>query len=310
MPTYIAATGERTRDKEPDIIAGVPSGGPQQRGPTRSLSADFVLHRRDEVITKHPLGHRSDWVHNRVPNMHDITTFEPKVKYVYKVGHMPDPRINKALGNIVHYMGHIQREQTENLHAMSVQKRNELARRGPQLNRKTHPKSERMVDPPHVPGYMGFIPGKSAESVHGKRFGWANEDAQELRTYNPYWTTGPYLHRQHRNQRMGATQMYQNTVRPDFMNHMNQEEKLKLEPYMQKIALNQKILAEPRPEPKDGPRYLHLLDPHVGMTKTAKSFGEIAGMKSSHRTYEQIKWLMHNRDVREANCSANMRTAF
>jgi len=309
MPSFMAATGERTRDLSPHVHSGVPSGGPQARGPTRSLSADFVPHRLNEVITKHPVGLHSDWVHGRVPNTRDITCYDPEVKYVYKIGHMPDPRLNKALGNIVHYMGHIPKERQQNIHGMSIQKRNEVVQRGSNLNRTTIPKSERMVNPPHVPGYMGFIPGKAAETVHGDRFGWANETAQELREYNPYCTTGSYIHRINRNRTLAHTQMQQNTVRADFMNHMTKEEKMKLEPYMQKIALKQDLLATTRRKPEEGPRYLHKLDPHFGLVKRVAS-DKAHGQASESRLLEQERWVFHNRDLRESNCSANMRNPF
>eukprot|EP00971_Amphidinium_carterae_P128632 2547876-Amphidinium_carterae.1 len=46
-----------------------------------------------------------------------------------------------------------------------------------------------MKRPPKVPGYMGHIPGKEAESVHGTVFGDGNQLAQTLRTNNPVVST-------------------------------------------------------------------------------------------------------------------------
>lgn len=136
----------------------------------------------------------------------DCETYRPAAYSSQKTGMMPRPGVDKCVGNIPGYRGHIARKEAENVHGGTWQAVNERSHqtRWKQGMARTMsapefwPAEQKGFEVcPRVPGYMGHIPGKLSETVHGSRFSDANEKAQTLRSDNPFSTHAAWLRKRH-----------------------------------------------------------------------------------------------------------------
>lgn len=115
------------------------------------------------------------------------------------------------------YTGHVAGKVAENLHGGTFRSENERATSGHNMRRSSSDPSLAMTAPaalsngfsgfgatgsrkglsvaPRVPGYMGNVPGKMSETVHGIRFAEASEAAQNLRDRNPHVCCEGWLRR-------------------------------------------------------------------------------------------------------------------
>lgn len=145
-----------------------------------------------------------------------------------------------------------------------------------------------------IPGYMGTIPGKLSETVHGTRFGEANEMAQSLRNYNPHVSSDGWMQSGSWPVDRKATYKFSNrTTQCDFMPHFTQESE------MESYKSNEKLgrvfgLRPPKPNPYGpGDRYMHSFNP-VRKSRSDPSTYEAAGCSSYSSKLDQQRWLCHN----------------
>lgn len=108
------------------------------------------------------------------------------------------------------YGGHVAGKVAENMHGATFRSENNSATQGLPMRSMRRTWSEpitisyndsalgtgRGADvASRIPGYMGTIPGKQSESVHGMRFAEANETANSLRNSNPHISCDSWLKR-------------------------------------------------------------------------------------------------------------------
>jgi len=263
-------------------------------------------------VAKNPLGlslrntgFRDNWtdVHNCESMPRD--EYSPRM-----LGHAPRMNNNpRAASCIPGYTGHIQGKYAENVHAATFQLENERAlkncdgpfRTGSLSRTFSSPASISCADTTRglscssrVPGYMGNIPGKFSESVHGMRVGDANEEAQSLRCKNPHVCSDGWLKRgRWPVDRMPTYQFQGRVLQADMNNYFS------IPQQDEALAMNRKLGRTFGLKPakvnkhKAGDRYLHhLFDPTA--KRMDPSTMQRAGQPSASPLLDQDRWRCHN----------------
>jgi len=147
---------------------------------------------------------------------------------------------------------------------------------------------------PRIPGYMGTIPGQVSESVHGMRFGDANETAQDLRR-DPRVDCSGWLKRGVWPVDRMSTYKWNNrfisTGAQDLFTPAQEAEA---------FAFNQKMgqtfgLRPPMANPnKPGDRYLHSKTEKKKVARLDPSKVKAAGASSYAPILEGERWKLHN----------------
>jgi len=105
------------------------------------------------------------------------------------------------------YSGHIAGKTSENLHGATFCKENQHATQARHLRHlhrtssapahldqhNSSVRSKSFSLNPHVPGYMGTLPGVKGENIHAQRFAETSDTAFALRQHNPHATSGAWL---------------------------------------------------------------------------------------------------------------------
>mmetsp|Transcript_71587 Transcript_71587/g.213628 ORF Transcript_71587/g.213628 Transcript_71587/m.213628 type:complete len:244 (-) Transcript_71587:158-889(-) len=133
----------------------------------------------------------------------------------FMTGGLPHPGAPRHRVCIPGYTGHIAGKIAENCHGGTFRIENELVaqtlplRRSAMRRSLSEPQSlataaagtlsgtKGLSVAPRVPGYMGAIPGKDSETVHGLRFAEASEAAGALRQHNPHVSCEGWMRRGH-----------------------------------------------------------------------------------------------------------------
>jgi len=174
-----------------------------------------------EPTLRHPLGRSlQDFSRTVWTGVEDCEAV-PASSYENRMtGNIPKIGVPKPIGNIPGYTGFIPRKVAENVHGDVSGVENERAITMPHYYNEIHgslhanrSQSLPQLPPepitwrsgehtgeglnivPRVPGYMGYIPGKASETVHGYRFGEVNEIAQKLRRKNQFVTSEGWMKR-------------------------------------------------------------------------------------------------------------------
>lgn len=215
----------------------------------------------------------------------------------------------RQTGAIVGYCGHIAGKVAENIHGSTFGSENERSQRAcPEREfRRTLSAPDHLASymdgkwdsralkaAPRVPGYMGTIPGKLSETVHGARFGEASDMAQSLREYNPHVSSDGW-------QRTGSWPVNRRdtykfparSTQADFHPHFTQEQE------MESYKSNQKLgevfgLRPPKPNHYGpGDRYMHAFAPPKKSRKDPSTY-EAAGTSSYSSKLDGQRWMLHN----------------
>lgn len=215
----------------------------------------------------------------------------------------------RQTGTIPGYCGHIAGKVAENIHGGTFGSENERSLRAVPLRdmRRTLSAPEHLATylegkwdsrslraAPHVPGYMGTIPGKLSETVHGARFGEANEMAQSLRDNNPHVSCDGWMQSGTWPVDRKATYKFAGrTTQCDFMPHFNQE--TEMNSYKSNQLLGNVFGLKP-PKPNQygpGDRYMHVFNP-TKKSRTDPSKYPAAGTPSYSTKLDAQRWLHHN----------------
>lgn len=216
----------------------------------------------------------------------------------------------RQTGVIPGYCGHIAGKVAENLHGGTFGSENERSLRAVPLRdfRRTLSAPDHLQSymdgkwdsrslkaPARVPGYMGNIPGKLSETVHGTRFGEANEMAQSLRGYNPTISCDGWMQSGTWPVDRKATYKFRGrTTQCDFMPHFTQESE------MESYNSNQRLgsvfgLKPPKPNQyAPGDRYLHVFNPPGKKSRKDPTTYPAAGSSSYSQKLDGQRWLHHN----------------
>jgi hypothetical protein len=159
-----------------------------------------------------------------------------------------------------------------------------------------------------VPGYMGHIPGKQSETVHGNTFGEANDMAQTLRNCNPHVSCEGWMQPGSWPADRKATYKFAGrTTRCDFMSHFTHEQEM--DSYHSNTKLGSTFgLKTPKKNPHaPGDRYMHIFNPpqkksHIDPTKM-----QAAGCSTYSPKLDGQRWMLHNA---LALSNGNQRTAY
>jgi len=228
----------------------------------------------------------------------------------------------RQTGVIPGYCGHIAGKVAENIHGGTFGSENERSLRAcpirdmrrtlsapDHLAAYTEGKwdSRSLKAAPRVPGYMGHCPGKMSETVHGLRFGEANEMAQSLREWNPHvscdgWMkSGPWPC-----DRKATYKFAGRSTRADCMPHFTVEQDM--DSYMSNVKLGSVFgLKPPKPNPYGpGDRYLQIFNAPRKARHDPNSY-PAAGCSSYSPKLDQQRWLLHNA-ITISN--GNQRTAY
>lgn len=228
----------------------------------------------------------------------------------------------RQTGVIPGYCGHIAGKVAENIHGSTFGTENERSMRACPIRdfRRTLSAPDHLAThisckndsrslkaPSRVPGYMGTIPGKLSETVHGARFGEANEMAQSLRNFNPHVSCDGWMQGGSWPVDRRATYKFPGrTTQCDFMPHFTQESE------MDSYKSNQKLgttfgLKPPKPNQYGpGDRYLQIFAP-PRKTRQDPSTYEAAGTPSWSPKLDPARWLHHNALTLN---NGNQRTAY
>jgi hypothetical protein len=215
----------------------------------------------------------------------------------------------RQTGTIPGYCGHIAGKVAENIHGGTFGSENERSLRACPLRnfRRTLSAPDHLTSymegkwdsrslkaAPRVPGYMGTIPGKASETVHGARFGEANEMAQSLRDYNPHVTCDAWMQSGTWPVDRKATYKFcGRTTQCDFMPHFDQGTE------MASYSSNQKLgsvfgLKPPKPNQYGpGDRYMQIFNP-VKKARGDPTSYPAAGCSSYSSKLDGQRWLHHN----------------
>lgn len=269
---------------------------------------------------RHPLGASlQDSTHSSWTGVDDCEAV-PATHYPKRMsGGIPKVGVPVPVGNIPGYTGFIPRKIAENIHGDTYHVENERAIQKPHfyntVHGSLHPNrsqsmptlpvekitwkcgehnGEGLKTVPRVPGYMGHIPGKSAETVHGQRFGDDNEKAQQLRRKNPFVTSEGWLHRSPWPADKLPTYHFQAKML------MSNTDPLftKLED-IYALESNRRAGHEFGLRPikkskiKPGDRYLHLLTDSFGQ-RLEPSVVKTGGLNSQSIKFDQQRWRDHN----------------
>lgn len=273
-----------------------------------------------EPTFHHPLGKSlQDFKRTRFTGVADCESI-PATHYPSRMsGGIPKIGVPFSVGNIPGYTGFIPRKVAENVHGDTYSIENERAQLIPHYYNPvpgtelvTRSQSMPEITPakiswnsgehtgeglkvvPRVPGYMGHIPGKHAETVHGCRFGDDNEAAQKLRRKNPFVTSEGWLHRSPWPADKMPTYHFQAKML------MSNTDPLfsKIED-IYSLESNQRLghtfgLRPPkRHRMRPGDRYLHLLTDSFGQ-RLEPSVVKVGGQHSESAKFDQQRWRDHN----------------
>jgi len=242
-------------------------------------------------------------------------------------GNMPKQDIPRQLGCIPGYSGHVAGKAAENIHGGTFRSENlvatlheipkrELRRSGSvseYLKTGTHlsglSRTSSMQRPPKVPGYMGHIPGKNAESVHGATVGEANAFAQTVRVHNPVVTCDGWLKRgDWPCDRMATYKFAGRTSRGDLQSLFTQEQEA--EALQANVKMGHTFgLRPPAANPfRPGDRFLHILQEKAPRPKRQDAAdARIAGQASHSVHLDGERWKIHNSLIA---MTGHMRTPF
>lgn len=228
----------------------------------------------------------------------------------------------RQTGTIPGYCGHIAGKVAENLHGGTFGSENDRSLRActsrdfrrtlsaPEhlatyLNGKWDSRSLKAA--PRVPGYMGNVPGKASETVHGSRFGEANETAQSLRNNNPHVTSDGWMQSGTWPVDRRATYKWcGRTTRADFMPHFSDD--MEMDSYKSNQKLGEVFGLKP-PKPNSygpGDRYLQIFAPPKKSRISPDKY-PAAGCSSYSAKLDGQRWMMHNC---LALTNGNQRTAY
>eukprot|EP00440_Ansanella_granifera_P075732 gb/GFBE01082178.1/.p1 GENE.gb/GFBE01082178.1/~~gb/GFBE01082178.1/.p1 ORF type:complete len:310 (+),score=32.62 gb/GFBE01082178.1/:1-930(+) len=162
--------------------------------------------------------------HPPVPSVHNAPSFIRTgdcrdVEVLHRTGHLSatqhsegNPARSRGFQTVAipGYGGHVAGKVAENVHGATFRSENHLATQALPMRSMRRTWSEPMriscndsglgtgaalEVAPRIPGYMGNIPGKMSETVHGIRFAEANEMAGSLRNHNHHVTCEGWLKR-------------------------------------------------------------------------------------------------------------------
>lgn len=274
----------------------------------------------EERTMKHPLGKSlQDFRRNRWTAVEDCESI-PATHYPMRMtGGIPKIGVPFPVGNIPGYTGFIPRKVAENVHGDTFGTENERAHLLPHYYNPTHgselvERSQSMpeITPskitwksgehlgeglkivPRVPGYMGHIPGKMAETVHGSRFGDDNEKAQSLRRKNPFVTSEGWLKRSPWPADKMPTYHFQAK-----MLMTNTDPLFSKVEDIYSLESNQRMghifgLKPPtHHRMKPGDRYLHHLTDSFGQ-RMEPAVVKVGGQPSQSPKFDQQRWRDHN----------------
>jgi len=215
----------------------------------------------------------------------------------------------RQTGVIPGYCGHIAGKVAENIHGGTFGSENERSLRAcPQRDfRRTLSAPDHLATyqsgkwdsrslkaPTRVPGYMGNIPGKLSETVHGCRFGESNEMAQSLRDNNPHVSSDGWMQSGTWPVDRKATYKFAGrTTQCDFMPHFSTPEEMNSYKSNQLLG-NVFGLKPPKPNQYGpGDRYMHI------QACPKKARGDpttmvAAGTPSYSTKLDGQRWLHHN----------------
>jgi len=218
----------------------------------------------------------------------------------------------RQTGAIPGYGGHIAGKVAENVHGGTFGTENERSRQGLPVRdlRRTFSAPDHLAthtmdkwDSPalkvasRIPGYMGTIPGKTSESIHGMTFGNTNEAAQEVRNYNPHvghvtcdgWLkSGDWPV-----DRKATYKFHGRTTQCDFMPHFT--EAAERESFNSNRRLGEVFGLKPPQPSKYGPgdRYMHIFAPEKKSRADPSSYAA-AGCPSYSIKLDPQRWQCHN----------------
>lgn len=215
----------------------------------------------------------------------------------------------RQTGVIPGYCGHIAGKVAENIHGGTFGSENERSLRACPLRdfRRTLSAPDHLNTylegkwdtrslkaAPRVPGYMGAVPGKLSETVHGATFAEANENAKNLRHYNPHVSCDGWLQSGTWPVDRRATYKFPGrSTQCDFMPHFTQDSE------MDSYKSNQKLgsvfgLRPPKPNQyAPGDRYMQIFNPTRKARSDPTSY-PAAGCSSYSPKLDQQRWLLHN----------------
>lgn len=228
----------------------------------------------------------------------------------------------RQTGVIPGYCGHIAGKVAENIHGGTFGSENERSLRACPLRdfRRTLSAPEHLATymegkwdtrslkaASRIPGYMGNVPGKMSETVHGARFGEANEMAQSLRECNPHVTCDGWMQSGTWPVDRRATYKFAGrTTQCDFMPHFTQD--MEMESYKSNQKLGRVFGLKP-PKPNQygpGDRMLHIFNPPK-MSRRGPHTYPAAGTPSYSAKLDSQRWMLHNC---LALSNGNQRTAY
>lgn len=215
----------------------------------------------------------------------------------------------RQTGVIPGYCGHIAGKVAENIHGGTFGSENERSLRAcPQRDlRRTLSAPDHLASymegkwdsrslkvAPRIPGYMGNIPGKMAETVHGARFGEANEMSQTVRRHNPHITCDGWMQSGSWPVDRKATYKFAGrTTQADFMPHFTQG--CEMDSYKSNEKLGRVFGLKP-PKPNQyspGDRYMQIFNPTPKARSDPSSYTPAGCSSYSHKLDGQ-RWLLHN----------------
>jgi len=170
-------------------------------------------------------------------------------------------------------------------------------------------KYNHLVNPSHIPGYFGHIPGKISETCYGTCFPTTNENAQKLRQDNPYNSTANFCRDDSKYKTILGSRLLSAGfgVRADNMNYLTTPEKEELKQFCFENSIRTNLVeAVERKKPKED-RYGHLLYPPMSVQQ---KMGLSPGTKAFSGSTEQLRWVDHNAQLRDGALVARMRCPY
>lgn len=229
----------------------------------------------------------------------------------------------RQTGVIPGYCGHIAGKVAENIHGGTFGSENDRSLRACPLRdlRRTFSAPDHLATymegkwdsrslkaSSRVPGYMGHVPGKLSETVHGTRFGESNEMAQSLRNFNPHVSSDGWMQSGSWPVDRRATYKFPGrTTQCDFQPHFTMD--CEMEGYMSNAKLGSVFgLKPPKPNPyQPGDRYMQIFNPPGNRSRKDPSKQPAAGSSSYSPLLNQQRWLIHNAVTLN---SGNQRSAY
>jgi len=207
------------------------------------------------------------------------------------------------------YTGHVAGKVAENLHGSTFHIENARAAQGLPLRqmRKTFSGPFHISAPdvargprglevaPRVPGYMGTIPGKLSETVHGMRTAEANEMSGMLRENNPYVTSDGWLRRGHwPTDRLATYKWVNRFMTMDAQQLFSESQDAEAKEMNERLGTTFGLQASPPNPFKPGDRFVHSKLRPTKDRKTNPVMMSPAGQPSMSAKLDQQRWLLHN----------------